>query len=84
MLRPSPNHGTLRLPNDDDEILSWKWHIDCMKPGCSTTRDNDGCRLALIRTQKSTNLINNKNLQSGATHTAVRSDAERVRDTAQP
>ena len=23
MLRPSPNHGTQRLPNDDDDVYHW-------------------------------------------------------------
>ena len=27
MLRPSPNHGTLRLPNDDDDV---EWFIGCI------------------------------------------------------
>ena len=26
MLRPSPNHGTQRLPNDDDDVGLWLAH----------------------------------------------------------
>ena len=27
MLRPSPNHGTQRLPNDDDDELGFKCEL---------------------------------------------------------
>ena len=29
MLRPSPNHGTQRLPNDDDDIPRHSIHVNC-------------------------------------------------------
>ena len=37
MLRPSPNHGTQRLPNDDDDILSY----------CHKSEFLDECRVGI-------------------------------------
>ena len=44
MLRPSPNHGTQRLPNDDDEyvlVLSWAI-IDKTKSCCGVRHPKRG------------------------------------------
>ena len=45
MLRPSPNHGTQRLPNDDDDIIFiiqddiYNTTLSSLRPPCGRYRD---------------------------------------------